>query len=67
MFSILKKVFEPMQDDMTSTKHHIEQIKRSTHWDYRTPLEDGVKPARPGFVVDVNDEGPVILNLHIGA
>lgn len=24
----VKRVFEPMADDMTSTKYHIEQIKR---------------------------------------
>lgn len=66
MFAIVKWLFEPMVDDMTSTKHHIEQIARSTHWDYRTPLEDGAMPALPGFTVDVNDNGPVRLNLHIG-
>ena len=66
MLDAIKKAFSPMEDDMSSTKHHIKQIERSTHWDYREPLEDEVRPAHPGFIVDVNDNGPVTLNLHIG-
>lgn len=63
MFTTIKKLFEPMMDDMTSTKYHIIQMERRR--DEFVGIDSSVKRALPGFSVDVNDNGPVTLNLHI--
>jgi hypothetical protein len=64
MLSQLKKLFEPMADDMTSTKHHIKQIERR-HNEFGDDTECAIGPAIGGFSIDVKDEGPVKLKLHI--
>lgn len=59
-----KKFFEPMQDDMSTTRYHAKQIERSRN--PHTDVDSTCGPAIGGFSVDVNDEGPVKLNLRIG-
>jgi hypothetical protein len=65
VLDMIKKAFEPMADDMTSTKHHIKQIERR-HNEFGDDNECSVGQPRGGFSIDVNDEGPITLNLRIG-